>query len=85
MQRTHSPLAGRESVIYVKTAEMRPTGRSTQVFSSVTATFIIDYVLSIWAPTPVEEHHCYEADLCLLLTLASAPTVCWQSNSFTDG
>lgn len=91
MQGTHSPLAGRESVFYVKTAV--PLHRNetnwqmfTQVFSSVTATFIIDYVLSIHAPTPVEEHHSYEEDLCLLLTLASAPTVCWHSNSFTaDG
>lgn len=58
----------------------------TQDFSSLTAAFIIDYMLSIQAPTPGEEHHCDEADLCLLLTLVSAPTVSWHSNGFTaDG
>lgn len=58
----------------------------TQDFSSLTATFIIDYVLSIHAPTPGEERQCDEADLCLLLTLASAPTVSWHSSGFNaDG
>lgn len=79
MQGTHSPLAGPQKQQFLFT-EMRPF---TQVFSSVTATFIIDYVLSIREPTPVERHHSDEADLCLLLTLASAPLVRWHSNSFT--
>lgn len=74
---THSPLAGPQKQQFLFT-EVR---RFTQVFSSVT--FIIDYVLSIREPTPVERHHSDEADLCLLLTLAIAPMVRWHSNSFT--
>lgn len=91
MQRTHRSLAGRECAIYVKTAvPLHRNETNWQMCLHKTSAHLQPHLLLIMcyrSELPVLERNVNVTRLiCLLLTLASAPTVSWHSNGFNaDG